>query len=252
MADIFLFDGGMYKRGEDDGRIRVPLTAGLESQSIMYDPELQADAQAGLGGVLHMNKYSQLMDGLAVGDQVYIHIVPDAMGVRGYWFAPQDPLAGFTADFDVVSIQDIDAAIKAGNLGNTVAGYTPAISVDFTNGLGDAAYDAHLQAEMHSSTFTSFRNPAAHVSDYYAAPVMLRVGMASYIRMTVTALPDPIVEDGCESSCSSCGGGLGWPMLHYGLVVDRTCFSKNEARTYCSCNEPICPGCDSKAGVVYE
>ena len=193
MADIFLFDGGFYKRGEDDGRIRVPLTAGLESQTIMYDPELQADAQASLGGLLPMKKYADIFDSLAVGDSVYIHLVPDAMGVRGWWAAPQDPVAGFKVDMDIVSIQQVDTAIKAGNLGATVAGYVPKMEIDFTNGLGDAAMDAHYRAHQNEGKFTDFRHPEAHVGGYYDTSVLLTVGMSAYIRLTVTALPDDVV-----------------------------------------------------------
>lgn len=246
MADIFLFDGSWYKRGKDDGRLRVPLAPGLESQTIMYDPELQADAQASLGGRIHMNKYAEIFDGLAVGDAVYIHLVPDAMGVRGYWMSVQDPLPGFGFDMDIVSVQDVYAAIEAGNLGTTVAGYTPAVPYTFDVGLGDSSIDAKIQAHMNDGVFTDYRHPEAHIGGYYADPVFLRVGMAAYIRLTVTSLPTEVEADGCETTCNSCGGGLGWPELQYGLIVDRTCFSKNEARTYCSCNDPICAGCDSK------
>lgn len=251
MADIFLFDGGFYKRGEDDGRIRVPLTSGLESQTIMYDPELQADAQSSIGGELVMKKYTDIFDSLAVGDSVYIHLVPDAMGVRGWWACPQDPVAGFKVDMDIVSIQEVDAAIKAGDLGSTVAGLVPKMEIDFTTGLGDAAMDAHYRAHQNHGAFVDYRHPEAHVGGYYAAPVLLTVGMAAYIRLTVTALPDPVVHDGCSDTCSSCGGGAGWPRFQYGLLVDRTCFSKNEARTYCACDDAICAGCDSTS-ITYD
>ena len=251
MADIFLFDGGFYKRGTDDGRIRVPLKSGLESQTIMYDPELQADAQSSLGGVIHMGKYADIFDNLAVGDAVYVHLVPDAMGVRGHWAASQDSIPGFTVDFDIVSIQDVDAAIDAGNLGSTVAGLTPAVPYDFSIGIGDAAYDAHLQGAMHNAPFTDYRNPAAVQAGYYATPVMLGVGQSAYMRFVITALPTAVVDDGCSTSCNTCGGKTGWPMLQYGLVVDRLCFAKNLVRNYCNCNDPICAGCDSTE-TVYE
>ena len=252
MADIFLFDGSWYKRGEDDGRLRVPLKPGLESQTIMYDPELQADAQASLGGRLHMNKYAEIFDGIAVGDSVYIHLVPDAMNVRGYWMSVQDPMPGFGFDMDIVNIQDVYAAIAAGNAGSTVAGYTPAVPYTFDVGLGDSSLDAKFKAEQNDGAFTDFRHPAAHIGGNYDTPVFLTVGMASYIRLTITSLASAVMDDGCSDTCNSCGGGAGWPELQYGLIVDRTCFSKNEARTYCSCDDPICAGCDCDTEAPYE
>ena len=251
MADIFLFDGGWYKRGEDDGRIRVPLKQGRESQTIMYDPELQADAQSSIGGELPMKKYADIFDGLAIGDSIYIHLVPDAMGVRGWWAAPQDAVAGFKVDMDVVSVESVYKAIQAGNLGATVAGLVPKQEIDFTNGLGDAPLDAEYRAHQNEGKYVDYRNPAAHVGGYYDTPVLLTVGNAGYIRLTVTALADTVVEDGCEQTCSSCGSAKGWPRFQYGLIVDRTCFSKQEARTYCACDDPICAGCDS-TDIEYE
>lgn len=253
MADIFLFNGGHYKRGTDDGRVRVPLKSGFESQSLLYDPELQADAQSAQGGMLHMQKYAALFDAAAVDDAFYIHLVPDAMGVRGFWAAASDPMPGFKVEYDIVDIQKVYAAIQAGNLGSTVAGEFPAIAVDHSVGLGDAAYDAHLRSQQYAGTkFTEYRHPEAMTFQYLTTPVALSIGQACYIRMTIKELPTAVVADGCSESCSTCGGEAGWPRLQYGLVVDRTCFIKNEMRAYCRCNDPICAGCDSGADPDYE
>lgn len=253
MSDFFLFDGGMYKQcNGDDGRIRVPLKSGLESQTLMIDPELQADAQSSLGGNIHMNKFADIFNNLAVGDCVYIHLVPDMMGVRGFYAGPQDPVAGFTADFDLVNIQDIDAAIDAGALGSTVDGTVPAINVDFSNGVGDAAYDAYAKACQNGGAFTDYRNPDAVTFEYYEKPVALKLGQAQYVRMCVTALPGETDPDPC-GDCTTCGSGRGWPELQYGVIVDRTCFAKNLVRSYCNCNDPICAGCNKcESGPVYK
>ena len=245
MADIFLFDGGFYKRGEDDGRLRVPLKPGLESQTIQYDPELQIDAPNAFGGTLPMAKYADIFGGLAVGDSIYIHLIPDAINVRGWWFLPQESLNGMTADFDLVSIEEVSMAIDGGALGSTVAGYMPTQAVDFSNGLGDASYDAHLQSGMNGDTFLDYRNPAAMQGGNYATPKMLMIGEAAYIRLTITALPVAAEEDGCGSSCNSCGSEVNWPTIQYGILGDRLCIAKNLVKNYCSCNAPICAGCDS-------
>lgn len=248
MATYFLFHGGEYKRQIDDGRIRVPLTP-TESESIFFDPALagQVDGNSHRTEV-HMGAYAEQLSGLAVGDELFIGIFPDAAVYRGLWVGSYSALAGMTADFDLVSIADVCDAYVANNGDASgvagVTGVTP-ISYDFADGMRNASKDAVQLACLHGNDPSDHRNNDALVYENIVPPVPALLGGALYLRMTITAVPATLGEGGC---CGSCGEGQ-LPYLAAGVIADEICFDKQKITNTCNCPETLgkCGGCeDSK------
>lgn len=245
---IFLYDGGMYKRGVDSGRSRVPLTP-EEAQLVFYDPEVPADTDNSIGTELNMQKYASELCNLEVGDELFIGVVPDAALYRGVWMMSFDAVPGLTADYDLVSVADVFAQ-WAGNNGDAtgVPGFyadaSGTINYDFADGLGNSTKDAQDLAALYQDSPSVYRNEAALQISPYVAPQPALLGQALYMRLTITAVPADQTETGCCSSCDQPNS----PTLQVGAIYDRLCVDKQRVRKFCNCPERLCDeGCSQSA-----
>ena len=103
---IFLFHGGMYKRGVDDERKRVPM-APHEADLLFYDPHVPYDTDNSIRTELDMGRYAELWCHLEVGDEIYVGLLPDAALYRGIWAMAFNAVPGFKVEFDLVRIRDV-------------------------------------------------------------------------------------------------------------------------------------------------
>ena len=233
--DLFLFDGGEYKRGEDDGRVRVPLDC-IEAQKVHLDPEL-GTTNANVG-TLMMSKYPEL-DNLSAGDRVYIQVLPDAMLYKGIWVMPGDAYQGMKFALDLVDVCEVSLAYEAGDdLGSVPTYLGEALIADADVGLGDATDDACTKPQIYGGTFTDYRDVSAFQSLLFKAPNIAPVGHALYLRMTILEMP----EEQPETDCSHCGSDYGLPEIQHGVIFDNLGVDPHRIGLFCRCRERICAG----------
>lgn len=241
----FLFDGGHYKRGVDDERVRVPLIQ-PELDEVLYDPEVPSDTDNSIGTEINLAEYADILCNLAVGDKIILGLVPDATIVRGMWVLNFKCVNGFTVKFDLVKGADIIADIKAGGDGSAAAAYTPATipSFDFSNCLGDTPCDAvtKMRLPYMSSAYEDHRNPLA-MDVVATAPTPLKLGEACYMRAEIIALGD-FGNNSTAPCCDNCAEAK-YPSFQLGVVYDRLCADKLRRQRYCNCgNTGLCSeGC---------
>jgi len=248
MSTFFLFNGGNYKRNLDDGRIRVPLTTS-EAEQVFFDPALTGQVDGNSHRTeLALNAYSDYLSSLAVGDEIFVAVFPDAAVYRGLWMGSYSALAGMTADAELVSVTDVcDAYVANDGDASGVAAFagTPTISYDFGNGMMNSTKDAEQQACLYDGDASDFRNNDALVYEGIIPPVPALLGQALYLRLTITAVPATLGDGGC---CGSCGEGQ-LPIFAAGIIADEICFDKQKITNTCNCPETLgdCNTCtDSK------
>jgi hypothetical protein len=185
-----------------------------------------------------MTKYAGLMCDLAVDDEIFVGLAPDAALYRGLWMMSFDAVAGFTVDVDLVSVAEEYANFQAG-LGAVSTPVNPApLAYDFTNGLGDATKDACQKAELWGGVHTDYRNNNALLFEPMAPAVFAGLGQSLYMRLTVTALGE-FGGDSAEACCNTCGGD-NYPTFQVGAIYDRLCADKQRVRNFCNCPEKLC------------
>ena len=250
---IPLFNGGMYKRGIEDGRNRKVLTA-LEAELIFHDPEVPGMvAPTSIGTELNMSKYFDSFCDLEVGDEILVGLIPDASIVRALWMMSHHKVDGFTGTFDLVSVPAIAAAVEAagGNLADPsvlgigrVGTTTNQVVYDATNGLIGATKDAVQQLEIYGGVYTDYRNNAALAVTNFATAIPLPLAEPVYMRYTISAIGNlGVAEDG--GCCSTCAG-QNYPTFQFGAVYDVLCVDKQRVENYCNCPENLNlqRGCD--------
>lgn len=243
MSAIFLFDGGNYKRGEDDGRIRVPLTP-QEASMVFYDPEVPADTDNSIGSELNMARYAKLFCGLEVGDEIFFGLAPDTAFYRGLWMMSFDPIPGFQVKLDLVSVPDVYAQFKATGDATGVTPFNTAagtLEYDFSNGLGEATCDAVDLAGLYGGEWTDYRNQDAWVAKTFASNRIANLGQALYMRLTVVAIGEFGTNADGEACCNTCNNPK-YPTFQAGALYDRTCTDKQRVRNFCNCPEMLCGG----------
>lgn len=245
MSAIFLFNGGTYKYNVDDGRLRVPLTL-PEIDSVVYDPEHPADTDNSIGTEINLNQYKDILCDLAVGDKIFIGLVPDAVLVRGLWNLTFKGVDGFTGDLSLVMATDVLADIEAGSDGSAAADAITAMSIDFADYIGDAPCDAVTTSNlpwMADYDDESIRNPDALTASILETPVFLKLRQACYIVLTVTALP---TTDAADSACCNNCNAVTYPHFQAGVIYDRLCADKLRRKRACNCGDTgLCSeGCD--------
>lgn len=237
MAAIYLFNGANYKRGIDDGRLRVPLTL-PEIDAIVYDPEVPNDTDNSIGTEINLNQYSDILCDLAAGDQIFIGLVPDATLIRGIWSLTFQGVEGFAGDIDLVKCTDVLDDIEADGDGSAAAMYlgTHAIPLDKTLGnppcgMGVVAAELPWIAGDDGYESTEVRDPEAFAATVIE-PTYLLLREACYIRLTVTAIPEEADTD--SDCCLSCTE-VTYPHFQVGITYDRTCADKLRNRRWCNC-----------------
>jgi len=247
MRSLFLFNGGMYKRGVDSGRLRVPLTT-EEAELVFADPELPGNhLDNTISTELNMKKYASELCNLAVGDELFVGLIPDASVIRGLWMLSFDALPGFTVTADLVSVKDVWAAYEANDgdatgVPRAYAAVSGLLSYDFTNGLGHSTKDATALAALYGGVYTDYRNNDALVASRYVTPQVTLLGESMYIRLIVTATPsEPLSDTGCCSACNEDNV----PTFQVGAWYDQLCADKQRVRKYCNCPRALCGGCDT-------
>lgn len=247
MRSLFLFNGGMYKRGVDSGRLRVPLTT-EEAELVFADPELPGNyLDNTISTELNMKKYASELCNLAVGDELFVGLIPDASVIRGLWMLSFDALPGFTVTADLVSVKDVWTAYEdndgdATGVPRAYAAASALLSYDFTNGLGHSTKDAVALAGLYGGVYTDYRNNDALVASRYATPQVTLLGESMYIRLIVTAIPtEPLSDTGCCSACNEDNV----PTFQVGAWYDQLCADKQRVRKYCNCPRSLCGGCDT-------
>ena len=242
---IFLFDGGNYKRGLDDGRVRVPLTP-QEAEMVFADPEVPANTDNSIGTELPMQKYAAELCGLAVGDEIFVGLAPDAAFYRGLWMHSYDAVEGFAVDYDLVKVTDVYDAWLAGDASG-VAPYAGTLSYDFANGLGNATKDACQLAALWGGVHTDYRNNDAAVFEPINPGLFAKLSEALYMRLTVTAVGSFGSNAEGGSCCSKCGKDA-YPTVQVGALYDQLCIDKQRTQVFCNCNEILCgEGCAPSA-----
>ena len=251
MATYFLFDGGNYKRGIDDGRVRVPLTP-EEASMVFHDPEVPGiHAPTSIGTVFNMNSYASDLCNLAVGDEIMVGLVPDAAVYRYMWASFNEKFPGLEFTVDLVSVLDVwDEYVTP--TGNPVPGAGGSLSLDGNaNYIGQATYDAVQLAKLYGDTWGDYRNTTGNgtvVGPVEANPgdgqVIANLGEAYYMRLTVTAVPaNYTASDGC---CSTCGSDA-LPTLQVGAIFDSLCVNKQIVKRTCNCSQKLCDeGCENQ------
>ena len=242
MTDFFVFAGGNYKQGVDDGEIRKPLNP-MELQVIHRDPDLpHSQLDNAITGHFHMSKYDML-DPLAVDDQIYIAIVPDATVYRGMWFLPQDSYPGLTFDAELVDATEVHALYCAKSPTSTAKVYGPTLELDLNHGLGDATCDAITKSELWGTPTSDYRDPDAFQGGLFTDPFLAGLHKAMYLRLTVTAVPSAAPS---TSNCNGCSGEIGLPYMQWGLIIDDIGVLKQQIADYCNCTLKFCAGCGEK------
>lgn len=241
MKSIFLFNGGNYKVDIDDGRERVALTR-IEAEMLFLDPELLSETGTSHGAELQMAEYSKLFSDLAVGDAIYMGLLPDAAFYRGIWFHGYHKVQGFQVAVDLVPVKEIYDAVLLGNDPNAVprlAG-TEEQAFDFTNGVQEATKDAVQKAKLwdkNENVYEKYRNNLGQVATPFDA-VYAGLGQSLYIRVRIVDLG--ALGSSEQACCSSCKGEA-YPTFKAGAVVDTLCGHKQRvARFCCGVDAPCC------------
>ena len=242
---IFLFNGGFYKRGIDDERLRVPLTP-HEIDSVFYDPHVPRDTDNSIKTELNMARYADLFCDLEAGDEIYVGLVPDAAIYRGLWAMSFNAVAGFKVTFDLVRARDVyNAVVNNQSLkGLPAADGTTDLPYDFANGLGDASCDAMIKAELpYGGDYDSYRNNTALAFAPIDPAKFAPLGEAMYIRMTIDEMGE-LGVDPDDPCCSHCNKPK-YPTFEVGALYDRLCADKQRLQKYCNCDYSLCnEGCD--------
>lgn len=247
---IFLFHGGMYKRGVDDERKRVPM-APHEADLLFYDPHVPYDTDNSIRTELDMGRYAELWCHLEVGDEIYVGLLPDAALYRGIWAMAFNAVPGFKVEFDLVRIRDVwNALVNNRDLKGIRAMPMPGgrafLPYDFTDGVGMSPYQAMTLAKLPygKGSYDAYRNNAALKYAPIDPDFFAQLGESMYIRMTVKELGEfgNIQPDGC---CSNCHESK-YPKFQVGVVYDRLCVDKARWTKYCNCDQSFCAeGCDT-------
>lgn len=242
MTDYYIFDGGNYKRGIDDGHIRKPLNP-QELSAIHRDPDVpHSQLDNAITGHLHLSQYD--FD-LVVDDNIYIAIVPDAMVYRGMWFLPQDSYPGMKFDAALIDGNSVHELYCASKDTADAKVCSPVLEVCLDDGLGDATCDAVSKAELWGKDWLDYRNPDAFQGGLFEEPFLAGLHKAMYLRLTVTALPKP--EDiPNDDQCGSCDTPIGLPYIQWGLIVDDIGVLKQQIADFCNCEKKFCAGCGEK------
>lgn len=227
---IFLFDGGLYKANEDNGRVRVPLTP-EEAQLVFYDPEIPGDTDNSIGSTLDMGVYASQFAGLEVGDEIFVGLVPDAVVLRGIWMNAFDAIEGFKVKADLVSVPDVYE-----NLGEAQPTFegTASLEYDFKDGLGHATIDAIGEAKFWGGEASDYRNLEALKAKFFDQ-TLAPLGQSTYLRITVVELGE-FGENAPDGCCAGCGQKR-YPTFQIGAIYDRICVDKQRVRNFCNCNE---------------
>ena len=226
---IFLFNGGNYKIDQDDGRERIPLNP-AEAEMVFLDPELLGETGTSHGAELNMSEYAHLFCDLAVGDEIFMGLLPDAAFYRGTWLHMYNKVPGFEVCIDLVPVVDVWDAHEAGNACGVapLAGTVPQVG-DFTDGVCQATKDACSKAELWGTEHTDYRNNDGQVATPYPA-VHAGLGKSLYIRLTVKALGD--LGTSGDKKCSKCKGDS-YPSFKAGAILDTVCGDKQRVTAPC-------------------
>lgn len=256
MTDIFIYKGGAYKQAlygrrhaQDDGDYRAPLNC-AEAQFVLHDPELPGRDYPGayqsdfvMAKHIDRPKSEGGIADLAVGDYVYIHVIPNMSVLTSFAAVTDYAIDGFSADFEIVDACQVYDALRCGKTGVDVAPLIPAIAHDFSCGLGNAIKDAVTKAAFDCSNgedadWTKYRNPNAVNLIAFDKPLAIRG--AAYIRLKIKAVPDA-----WDNPCTSCKETCNLPRIQVGLTGAVHSLRLHELLPYCDCPEKICPGCES-------
>ncbi len=242
MATFFLFHGGNYKRGLDDGRLRVPLTK-PELDMVFYDPEVPNDTDNSIGTEIDLGQYADLLSGLTVGDELFIGLAPNAALYRGLWMMSFDAISGFQVRLDLVNGEDVLVAFNNGDASGVNPVNTTPLAYDFSQGLGDATCDALDKQALGWGGYKEFRNDAALAYQPIAPDLFAGLGDTMYFRITIVALGN-FGSGGGDTCCSDCGKPQ-YPVFQVGAIYDRFCADKQRVRNFCNCGN-LC-GCSEPA-----
>lgn len=238
----FLVNGGNYKLGIDDGRIRVPLND-QEAERVFTDPELLSETGTTTGAELNMKHHSDLFCDLQAGDEIIFGLFADSAIYRGIWVHAFNKVKGFVADFDLVSVKDVyEASLSGSPIGVPMYVGTQHATMDFTNGVGNATCDAVQMAGVFGSDHSKFRNKHGQVVKMFE-PVHASLGDSLYMRMTIVEVGS-LGQSG-TSSCASCGKAA-YPLFKAGVVFDAIAVDKQRVtETVCqigvNCKTQCCP-----------
>lgn len=257
MADTpyLLFNGGNYKRGIDDWRVRIPLNE-KEIDEVFYDPDVPNDTDNSIGSEFNMSEFEELFCNLEVGDELYLVLLPDACIYRGLWAMAFNPVKGFTVRFDCVRARDLYNAWVGGQSmkGLPAVAGTASLDYDFSDGLGFDSWTAETNAKTPwaAGDYNYYRNNAALKWAGFDTQFFAALGEAMYIRMTVTAVGEAGTSD--PGVCCTCGKPK-FPVFQIGAIYDRMCADKQRHVKYCNCHEIPCRnGCKqetSQEGKTY-
>lgn len=256
MTDIFIFNGGAYKRQlygrshpQDDGQYRAPLSC-AEAQFVLHDPELPGRDYPGAYAstfVMAQHIDRAKADGgirdVVAGDYIYFHLIPNLSILTSLAIMTDFGLDGFGAQFEIVDVCSVYEALRCGKTGADVASLIPAITYDFRNGIGMAVKDAVNEAELgcklgDNVTWRDFRNPDAISITVFDKPLIIRG--AAYVRMKVTEAPTT-----WDNPCTSCNEICNVPRLQLSLTGAIHALRTHEVVPPCNCPEKICAGCES-------
>lgn len=246
----FLFNGGMYKIDQDDGRERIPLNP-MEAELVFVDPEFLSETGTSSGAELDMHEYASCFCDLAPGDEIFFGLLPDSAIYRGIWAHMYNAVDGFTADIDLVPVKDVWDAYQAGD----ACGVAPLAgaetqAIDFTDGVKHATKDACQLAglwEKDEELWENYRNNDGQVATPFD-PVHAGLGQSLYIRMTVTALG--ALGDSETACCSKCKGNS-YPSFKAGAILDTLCADKQRVvNKACGVDAPCRESCQPKKEAV--
>lgn len=236
--DIFIFDGGPYKEGLDDGAIRVPLTC-TELHKIMRDDQLPTSGS--LDNSVHhrlvLNNLIGEIGPLSVGDRLYVMVLPDALGYRGILAMPETCLDGFEVTLQLVNACEVYQLLNDPNGDPADATtYGSALEVDYGVGLGDAMCDAEQKAQFAGGVWSDYRNPMALQGGYFQTPFIAGIGKALYMRMTIDEIPD------LGGDCPGCQDDLKIPHMQIAAIVDDPGITTNIIQDrFCDTRGQMCP-----------
>jgi hypothetical protein len=242
MTDYYLFDGGNYKRGIDDGHIRKPLNP-AELQVVHRDPDVpHTQLDNAITGQFHMDKFDNMLSKLAVDDAIYLAILPDATVYRGLWFLPQTSYPDLDFEAQLVDATEVHGLYCEGKPTTTATTYGPKLDVTLDAGLGDATCDAISKQDLWGGELTDYRNPAAFQGGLFEDQFLAGLHKAMYLRLTITSVPaSPVAKN-----CKSCKESTGMPLLQWGVIIDDIGVFKQFIADYCNCEKKFCAGCGEK------